>query len=131
MAFCNNAQTMYILPTLLNRILRFFLKSKNLNELITSPNIQSTDTLVALIDLLKACISGVNIAYLNGACKCNRKWYAGSPYRHMACPSVENVYCSRFCNSLESPKMAASSLFPSKMWQIMKLISHFGIDGYG
>ena len=79
MAFCNNAQMMYILPTLLNPIFKFFLKSKNLNEFIMSPNVHSTDTRTALMDSLNAFMSGVSLALVNGLCKCTLRGYAGSP----------------------------------------------------
>lgn len=51
-AFWIRAQTKYILPTELKPILRLLLKSKALNDLTTSPNVHSTDSLTELIDKL-------------------------------------------------------------------------------
>ena len=45
---------MYILPAALKPTLRFFLKSKNLKQLITSLKTYSTETRALLIDLLNS-----------------------------------------------------------------------------
>lgn len=114
MAFCKIAHTTYIFPTELNLIFRFFSKSKNLKELMISPKIHSTETLTALIDSLNACMSGVSLAFVKGLCKWTRRGYAGSPYRHIGWPFLENAYCSRFWSRPESPSMPASCLLPSE-----------------
>ena len=66
------AQTKYILPTKLKPVFRLLLKSKDLNDLTTSPKVHSTDSLTELIELLKACIAGVIAFCLNGTCRCTR-----------------------------------------------------------
>ena len=68
-AFLRITETTYILPTLLSKSLRFFLKSINLKEFTTSPNSHSTDDLTALICALYACIWGVITPNLKGPCK--------------------------------------------------------------
>ena len=57
---------MYIFPTVLRPIFKLFLKSRNLNELIISPKIHSTDVLTVLMDLLYAIMSGVSTAPSRG-----------------------------------------------------------------
>lgn len=58
--FLNSADTIYCFPTALNPNFKFFLKSKNLNELEISPNSHSTEALTELIAALNASISAVN-----------------------------------------------------------------------
>ena len=50
-----------------------------------SPNNHSTELLTGLMELLNCCIGGVRIPFWNGACKCMRRGYAGSPYIHKGC----------------------------------------------
>ena len=63
-AFSIKAQTMYILPIALKPASGFFLKSKNLKQLIISLKTYSTETYALLIDLLIFCWSGVHTAPL-------------------------------------------------------------------
>ena len=58
--FLNSANTIYCFPTALNPNFKFFLKSKNLNELEISPNSHSTEALTELIAALNASISAGN-----------------------------------------------------------------------
>lgn len=65
-AFLSMTATTYILPTLFWKSLRFFLKSLNLKELMTSPNNHSTELLTALIFVLYSSIFGVRMPCLKG-----------------------------------------------------------------
>ena len=104
---------MYIFPTVLRPIFKLFLKSRNLNDLIISPKIHSTDVLTVLMDLLYAIMSGVSTAPLKGDCRCTLKGYAGSPYRHSGTPVGEKAYCSSWSSRFESASIPASCRFPS------------------
>ena len=69
MQFLNIPETIYILPTALKAIFKFFLKSMNLKLETMSPKSHSTDTRTLLILLLKASMSGLGCTSLNGACR--------------------------------------------------------------
>ena len=112
-AFLIKEHTMYIFPTMLRPMFKLFLKSRNLNELVMSPNIHSTDVLTVLMDLLFAIISGVSTAPLKGDCKCTLNGYAASPYKHNGTPVGEKAYCPSWSNRFESASIPESCLFPS------------------
>ena len=60
LALRSNAHTTYILPMLLKQTFKFFLKSRNLKELMTSPKTHSTATATSLIPVLYSSIKGVS-----------------------------------------------------------------------
>lgn len=84
--FRRMAHTEYIFPTLLSRIFQFFLKSINFQDLATSLNNYSTASLTLLLDLLNACILGVDTLSLNGRIRRALMGQAGSPQMHISCP---------------------------------------------
>ena len=77
---------MYIFPTVLRPIFQLFLKSRNLNDLIMSPKIHSTDVLTVLMDLLYAIMSGVSTAPLKGDFRCRHPFscFGGRVVKHGA-----------------------------------------------
>lgn len=97
----------------LNPILRFFLKSRNLNDPTISPKIHSTDERTELIDLLNCSMGAVRGTSRNGCCRWIRRGYAGSPYTHIASPVGLNAFLSRSSNKQESLSIAASCFLPS------------------
>lgn len=79
------AHTKYIFPTLLSRIFKL-LKSINFQDLATSLNNHSTASLTLLLDLLNACILGVDTLSVNGWIRRALVGQAGSPQMHISCP---------------------------------------------
>ena len=79
------------------------------------PKSHSIEIRTALMDLLRSSISWLGTVILNGACRCIRNGYAGSPYKHIGDPAGENACRCSISSSLESASMPESCFFPSEM----------------